>query len=208
MNFVTNLFQDPKKSKTLSFVSVGILCLALVVVTVVLGYLFYRSYTEANDLADDKTALIEENQKLKEQVGELQGELLDEGACLEEVDELETQVEELEKENATLKEENTSLKNENDALKVRVADYQARMAQVGRYNALHRYIYEVIVAHDGFSGWTEAEYQVGYSIAVSTGDTSLINAVDNAWHNLDGDPIARFASVMWEIIEGINENLD
>ena len=79
---------------------------------------------------------------------------------------------------ADLKTENANLKKENETLTAKTA----KMAKAKAYNDVLAYLVQLIQAHNGLNGWTEAEYQDGRAKAVATGDQAFIDIIDWAWN--------------------------
>jgi len=76
------------------------------------------------------------------------------------------------------------------------------------YVSFLEYMTQVIDAHDGFTGWTDAEYQVGREKAEATGNNDFVNRVDWAWNETSVDPVVRVIEVYRDIVNGINSALD
>ena len=108
---------------------------------------------------------------------------------------------------STLDQENADLKLENHTLEEQLAAKNTKIAKAKTYNDFFQYMNSVIEAHNGFDGWTEAEYQIAYNKAQATGDNAFTGVVDAAWHDADGDPTTRILRVLKTINEGIANNL-
>ena len=67
---------------------------------------------------------------------------------------------------------------------------------------------QVIDAHDGFTGWTDAEYQVGREKAQATGNQTFVETVDAAWNNEAIDVTTGVINVYRGIVSGISGALD
>jgi len=104
---------------------------------------------------------------------------------------------------ATITAENNNLKTDNASMSADIVQYKEKLAKIALYNDLHQYIYDVIVLHGGFIGLTEDEYQIARTKAEATEDQDLLSAVDSAWNDRNGEPMARFALVMKSIIDGV-----
>jgi len=104
---------------------------------------------------------------------------------------------------ADLKTENANLKKENETLTAKTA----KMAKAKAYNDVLAYLIQIIQAHNGLNGWTEAEYQSGRVKAVATGDQSFVDIIDWAWNNQAIDQVERLTKVMDAIADGIGNNL-
>ena len=99
--------------------------------------------------------------------------------------------------------QNASLKTENETLTAKTA----KMAKAKAYNDVLAYIVQLVQAHNGLNGWTEAEYQAGRTKAVATGDQSFIDIIDWAWNNQAIDQVERLTKVLDAIADGIGNNL-
>ena len=107
-----------------------------------------------------------------------------------EITDLEKQIEELTAEKTALEKENKELKD--------------GIAVANAYNEFLKYMTHIIDVHNGFTGWTDAEYQVGRTKAQATGSTSFVNTVDWAWNRTDVDITTRVIGVWNAIATGID----
>lgn len=114
---------------------------------------------------------------------------------------LSAQIEKLKAEKASLQtqldEANSDLNNKNGGI-----------ATTKAYINFLEYMTQIIDAHDGFTGWTDAEYQVGREKAEATGNGDFVNRVDWAWNETSIDPVVRVVEVYRDIVSGINSALD
>lgn len=108
----------------------------------------------------------------------------------------------------TLTAENNDFKTDNATMAADLTVYREKLAKIALYNDMHTFIYDVIVLHNGFIGLTESEYQDARTKAEATGDQNLLSAVENAWNNRNGEPMARFALVMRAIIDGVESQTE
>jgi|GEM_PF-2433993 len=157
------------------------------------AYLYYGQREDSKDLGNENSSLQDEIEELEEQQDTQVRDLL-------------IQIEDLQATVAALEEDKVALQKSEADLKKSEASYKSKAAQARQYNDVLGALHDTIVRHNGFSGWTEAEYQTGRSLALATGDQGLVDAVDDAWHDLDGDPVLRVARVLKEIIDGIYAN--
>lgn len=108
---------------------------------------------------------------------------------------------------ADLLKENADLKSENQNLKNTLADKNAKTAKAKAYNDFFKYLNDVTQAHNGYTGWTEAEYQTARGKAEATGDNNFVSIVDLAWAASSTPQIDRLIKVWKAIDEGIGNNL-
>jgi len=181
-------------------------CKKLYVRTVILSSLLFLStlvllsllYVRSNDQIESLTL---QNDLQKEEIASLKS-ILETEAILKE-EEATEEIPEEEEEVIDC----SSFEETINSLRMQVTVYQGKLGRIEEYNDMHKFIYDVIIAHDGFTGWTDAEYEIARGMAEGFGDEELIAAIENAWINLDGEPAARFARVMLAIINGIDGNL-
>ena len=100
-----------------------------------------------------------------------------------------------------------NFKKENETLTASNKAKDAKMAKAKAYNDVLAYLIQIIQAHNGLNGWTEAEYQAGRVKAQATGDQSFVDLVDWAWNNQAIDQVERLTKVMDAIADGIGSNL-
>jgi len=103
-------------------------------------------------------------------------------------------------EKGTLEEQNATLKSENLVL-------EAKIAKANTYNNFFKHLNTVIETHNGFTGWTDAEFQAGNTIAVTTGDTTFVNLINWAWYETTVDVSTRVVAVWKAIASGIETSL-
>ncbi len=103
-------------------------------------------------------------------------------------------------EKGTLEEQNAALKAENTSLKSKIAGANA-------YNNFFIHMNSVIAAHNGFTGWTEAEHQAGLVIAETTGSSAFVDTINWAWNETSVEPITRLIRTWREIAGGIGGSL-
>lgn len=182
----TNIFKRLFTRKNLFNGFVGFCFILLVATTTLFGLLYFNKKDDYNDLNDEKVKLENEKATLESEKASLESEK----ASLE----------------ADLQDAGTASDTEKQTLQDSIDQLEANAAKVELYNDVLDYVYDLLLAHPTLTGFTEAEYQTGRALAVKTGDQGLISAADNAWHNTDGNPVARFAQVIKEIVEGIDAN--
>ena len=81
------------------------------------------------------------------------------------------------------------------------------MAKARTYNDFFKYLNDITQVHNGYTGWTEAEYQTGRSKAEATGDGNFVSVIDWAWTATSTPQIDRMIKVWTAIDEGIGSNL-
>jgi len=107
-----------------------------------------------------------------------------------------------------LKEEKATLQSQLNSANQTISDKNSGIATVKAYNAFLEYMTQVIDAHDGFTGWTDAEYQVGREKAQATGSQTFVDTVDTAWNNEAIDVTTRVINVYRAVVSGISGALN
>jgi hypothetical protein len=92
-------------------------------------------------------------------------------------------------------------------LEEQITDLKAKIAKAQAYNGFFKYLNSVIEIHNGFTGWTDAEYQTGRGLALKTGNSSFVAVVDNAWNNQQQPVTDRVISVWKAVSQGIETAL-
>ncbi|MDD4381830.1 MAG: hypothetical protein PHE21_00585 [Candidatus Dojkabacteria bacterium] len=92
------------------------------------------------------------------------------------------------------------------ALQEDITTYEGKISKVTSYNSVDKYIYDTIVKHNGFSGWTQTEYNTVKGMADDIEDTELSASLHSAWYDRNGLPLTRFTRVMLAIINGITDS--
>ncbi len=177
-----SFLDDPIRAKRAFWTSFSLLILFFFS-SVFLGFLFYQSYTNYQTL---KT----ENQRLTNKPTPSPSVSASSDMSI-----------------ADLTKENLDLKLEKMNLEKQIADDRTRDEKVKAYNDFFKYLNSVILAHNGFEGWTEAEYQTARTKAEATKDSSFVSTIDWAWHNTDTPPLDRLIRVWTSIDQGIGNNL-
>lgn len=108
---------------------------------------------------------------------------------------------------AELLKENTDLKLANQNLQNTVNDKSTKMAKAKTYNEFFKYLNDVTEAHNGYTGWTEAEYHIARTKAEATGDGNFVTIVDTAWTATGTSVIDRMIKLWSAIDEAIGSNL-
>lgn len=106
-----------------------------------------------------------------------------------------------------LRQEKADLQKQLDEKNNELSSKVAGMSTITAYNGFLEYMTQVIDAHDGFNGWTDAEYQIGREKAQATGNNDFINTVDTAWNNTAIDVTTRVTNVYKGIVNGIKGGL-
>lgn len=107
-----------------------------------------------------------------------------------------------------LRSEKAALQSQLDAANQNLTDLRNGVKTANAYNDFLEYLTQVIDAHDGFNGWTDAEYQVGREKAQATGNQSFIDTVDTAWNNHAIDVTTRVINVYRGIVSGTKDALN
>jgi hypothetical protein len=179
---IPNNVAKPRNKLAIAFIVVA--CV-LFVASAVLGYFYYKSAKNYKKLSDEKVAM--ETAKTKE-VADLQAALA----------------------KATGKTtiiKDTAAEKDKTALEKQVSDYQAKIAKANAYNEFYKYLNSVIQAHGGYSGWTDAEFQIGKQKAEATGDAAFVSTVNWAWYETSIPPTDRIIRASNEIASGIENSL-
>lgn len=179
-------YYDPRKAK-IAFTITLIAAIVFFVASGVLGYFYYQAKTLDNwkeNIVKTKDAKIDE---LNKKIADLEG-----------------QKSSLSSEGAKTKEQ---LEAENSALNAQITGYKAKIAKALAYNEFYKYLNQVIEAHNGFSGWTDAEFQVGKQKAEATGDANFVSDVNWAWYETSIDPNTRVMKIWKDIASGIQSAL-
>lgn len=92
------------------------------------------------------------------------------------------------------------------ALQEDITTYEEKISNITSYNDVNKYIYDTILKHAGFVGWTQTEYNTVKAMADKLKDKELSASLHSAWYDRNGQPIARFTRVMLAIIDGIGDN--
>ena len=170
---------DPVKSKRV-FILMLSLTIFFFLVGGALGYLYYQKFKNYQSLKS-------ENENLKNQIA--------------------SSSEELKKEIEGLQKDKTALEKENKTLTDQAASDKTKDAKIKAYNDFFKYLNSVIEVHNGFNGWTDAEYQAGRKYAQATGDNNFVSLIDWAWNRKDIDQTTRVIAVWKAIAAGIEGNL-
>jgi len=187
-----NTFDQSTNGKR-PFVIFLILAILFFLASCVFGYLWYKNLSETNNVSSDEAMVTTLAQKdseiaaLKAQITALQDTAGQPSA-------------DLTKENTTLKDENSSLKNN-------IASYQTKITKTIAYNDFLKYMVSVIDAHDGFSGWTEGEFQTAQTKAQATSNTAFVSTVNWAWYETSVNPLERVIRTFNETAAGIENAL-
>ncbi|MFH1749425.1 MAG: hypothetical protein ABH837_00775 [bacterium] len=165
---------EDSKKAKIAFISTLVIAIIFFLGSGVLGYMFYGKYNDYKNLKDKYTDLKEVT-----------------------VGDLEKEIEDLQKQVDTLTTEKTALEEQ-------IKEKDAGIATANAYNEFLKYMTQIIKTHNGFTGWTDAEYQVGRTKAQATGSTSFVNTVDWAWNRTDIDPVTRVIGVWDAVANGIS----
>ena len=165
---------DEPKKAKTAFIITLVFAIIFFLGSGVLGYMFYEKYNDHKNLKDKYSDLKE------------------------------ITLSDLEKENEDLQTQIDTLTKEKTALQKTNKEMKDGIAVANAYNEFCKYMTQIIDVHNGFTGWTDAEYQVGRTKAQATGSTSFVNTVDWAWNRTDIDPVTRVIGVWNAIATGIS----
>ena len=101
----------------------------------------------------------------------------------------------------------TTLNQQIADLQKQIETKNASSTTIKAYNDFFKYMNSIIRIHNGYTGWTDAEYQVGRQKAQATGSSSFVSLVDWAWNRTDIDPNTRVLGVLDAIAKGIGDSL-
>ncbi len=177
---------DPRKAK-IAFVLTLIFAIFFFLSTGVLGYFYWQKMKGYNDLSSAK-------QKVEASLNE----------------KLKTAEDNLAKANseiATLKSSSSASGNSISSLEKQVADYKAGMAKITAYKEFLKYYNSVVETHNGYTGWTDAEFQIAKTKAEATGDTDFVSTVNWAWYETSIDPITRIIKANKAIVTGLERGI-
>jgi len=172
-----NTNSKPKKGLLITLV---ILSVIFFLGCTVLGYLYYIKYNAYKNLTNENQNLTS-GQK--------------------------TANEKLQKQLATANKDKTTLQKENKNLEDESAAKTGKINQAKTYNDFFKYLNQVVAAHPDFTGFTQAEYEEGRTLAQATGNNDFVDTVDAAWNNTEVDPATRMISVWQAIAAGIENSL-
>ena len=99
------------------------------------------------------------------------------------------------------------MQKEKGELEEQIKTTNDKLAKIKAYNEFFKYLNYVIEIHEGFSGWTEAEYQTARTKAQATGDQDFVDLIDWAWNEESVDPLIRIIKVLKAIVSGIESGL-
>ena len=165
---------DNPKKAKIAFITTLVITIIFFLGSGVLGYMYYGKHNDYKNLKEKYTDLKE------------------------------VTLSDLEKENEELQGQVDTLTQEKSALGEQIKDKDAGIATANAYNEFHKYMNQIIQTHNGFEGWTDAEYQIARRKAQATGNTSFVNTVDWAWNRTDIDPVTRLLGVWKAITTGIS----
>jgi len=162
------------------FIAMLVLAIVFFLGSGTLGYLYYQKYQSYKNLTSEKKLVDDKLTALNAGLATTQGTST-------------KQITDLQKEVTDLKTTNTA--------------QTQKMAKALTYNNFFIYLIEIIQAHNGLEGWTEAEYQSGRTIALKTKDNDFVALLDWAWNNRDGNQIERLTRVLRSIADNIGNNV-
>ncbi len=190
---MNNIYNDPTRIKRVVIIISSVLSIFIVAVAV-LGYLYYEKNKSNQVLLTDKTNLENDKNNQEKEISDLTKKLEECTASGGET------TEKAASEKATLEKQKNDLQDEVNSLK-------AKTAKANSYNNFFKYMNSIIETHNGFTGWTDAEFQEGRRIAESTGDTTFASRVNWAWYETSVDVTTRVIGVWKAIASGIETSL-
>lgn len=109
--------------------------------------------------------------------------------------------------NQSLTAANAQLTKDKDELTAENKNLKSNIASAVAYNNFFGYMNTVVETHNGFTGWTDAEFQTGKSYAEKTGSTSFVSTINWAWYETSVAPATRIIRVWKETQSGIESAL-
>lgn len=174
---------EQKVKRVILAVVFGILAIG----TAALGYLYYNENVDKKNLAD-------QNKILEDQ-------------CNTILEKNQSEIDALTGGTSSLSGEKTTLETQNAALIKANNDYKSEMATIKAYNEMFKHYNTVIDTHDGFTGWTDAEFQAGKALAEKTGNATYVSTVNWAWYETSVPPFDRALRFQKETASGIESGL-
>lgn len=178
---------DIDKSKRTNKVLLTFLIIFFVGSTV-LGYLYYKKNNAYKTLSSNKQTM---EQTKNQEISALKKQIEDNNI---------TANNDLKNENDDLKKQISALNDQNDA-------YKDKIANANLYNEFLKYLNSVIQTHNGFTGWTDAEFQIAKGKAEATGDTAFVSIINEAWYATSTPAIDRLIRGWNAIASGIENAL-
>ena len=111
------------------------------------------------------------------------------------------------KDKETLAAENAQLTKDKDALTAENASLKATKAKALAYNEVFKHVNSVIETHNGFDGWTDAEFQAGKVKAEATGNTTYVSTINWCWYDHSVDQLTRALRFWKETATNIESSL-
>lgn len=165
------------------FVFTLILAIVLFLASGTLGYLYWHKL-------DDRNKLDASKQQVEESLAKAQGDLT---AANKQIGDL------------TVASDSSG--QSISSLQKQAANYKTGMAKITAYKEFLKYYNSVIETHNGYTGWTDAEFQTGKTKAEATGDASFVSTVNWAWYETGVDVATRIIRVNREIVSGIESGI-
>ena len=173
---------DPPKAK-IAFVLTLIFAIFFFLASGVLGYFYWQKMRSYNDLADSKKKVEEQLKTAEDNLAKANAEITD------------------------LKTASSASGESISSLEKQLADYKAGMAKITAYKEFLKYYNSVIKAHNGYTGWTDAEFQIDKQKAEATGDTDFVSLVNWAWYDTSVDPTTRILRINDAIVTGLERGI-
>ena len=82
-----------------------------------------------------------------------------------------------------------------------------KISKATAYNNVLSYVAGLMEAHNGFSGWTQEEFNTGYALARKTNDQSYLDLIDYVWYNTTVDINTRIARYFVTTADNIKTRL-
>lgn len=180
---------DPRKAK-IAFVITLIFAIFFFLASGTLGYFYWQKMKSSNDLSTSKQSVEAKLKTAEDSLTKANTDLTTANAEL-----------------AALESSSSASGQSISSLQKQVADYKAGMTKITAYKEFLKYYNSIIEAHNGYTGWTDAEFQVGKTKAEATGDTSFVSLVNWAWYETTVDVTTRIIRVNKAIVSGLESGI-
>lgn len=111
------------------------------------------------------------------------------------------------KDNAALTAENTQLKKDKGSLTAENDSLKAGRSKALAYNEVFKYVNSIIETHNGFDGWTDAEFRIGQTRAEATGNTTYVSTINWCWYDRSVAQLTRALRFWKETAANIESSL-
>ena len=187
-----SIFENTIKIKKV-FIVILVLMILFVIGGGVLGYFYYKKHQAYKSLLAEKNEIQTNLDNVRKDLDKANNEL-------------ETTSVDLRKDLKDCESDKSALEEDLKDLNAASASYEDKNKVVKAYAEFLKYLSQIINAHNGLDGISEAEFQQGYSLAQATGNSDFAATVNWAWHTESVSQAKRLARVMLETAQGILDN--